>query len=108
MSIHDKILQDLEQRILNSDYTSCYKNLNYCAKSGKLIGEIDLLAVKETKKNYLLLFEVKGGDHNRRKADNQLRKEEKYFENDFDRIFKFYVYKPKRGKDYKIVWERKI
>lgn len=108
--IHDEILNDLEQRILKSGkYAYCYKNMNYYSDKGLLMGEIDMLAVKEGgKRDYLLLFEIKGGLHCRRKAESQLLKEEIYFSDVFDRIFKFYVHKNKKGNKYEIEWDRKI
>jgi hypothetical protein len=73
------------------------------------MGEIDLLAVKEGgKRDYLLLFEIKGGHYSRRKAESQLLKEEIYFSDVFDRIFKFYVHKSKKGNKYIIEWNRNI
>jgi len=101
MNKHNKIIRNLEQRLLHSPimYDCLVKNLEYGHKS-RLIGEIDLLAVHHSRtKSYCLAFEVKTTDSDKHysTAKKQLRRMKKRFIDKDSRNYFFYVCGTKRG-----------
>ena len=105
MAIHDAIVHNLEQRLIDSpmDYDVIGSCLEYRVR-GKF-GECDLFAVSHTR---ALLIEVKGLDKklSRLKAYSQLDKDvtwitEKY--NFVNRIYTFYAYSSSKRDDYTIM-----
>ena len=100
---HQRIVKNLENRLKKSGkYAYVISNLLINPDKQYTYGEVDLYALREVNsRDYLLFFEIKGEQFGRRKAISQLIKDENYFKNTADRVYKFFVYGVGK-KDYKI------
>ena len=79
---HKKIQDDLETRLKNYGY-KVYTNINYYNDdTHRVIGEIDVLAIKTDKQGYMRdvrLYEVKSGSDGYSHAQKQLKRARNYF-----------------------------
>lgn len=100
-SKHDKLVDLVEKELLERGYSDIYKFVEYRGKK-RVYGEIDIYARKG---KYVLLFEVKSfnSKRNYKKAIEQTLRAKKYYFNNDDRVFMFYVYGIKHN-SYNMRW----
>ena len=92
MGVHQGLVAKVEQLLRSKKkYNMIEHNMNLYDSVNRIIGEVDLFAMKE---NYLLLFEMKSHYTHKqhKKAKFQLSKEEKFMKNVGTRVFKFEVF----------------
>lgn len=97
---HDTLVDKIHERLVTGKYDNILKQMDYGVhQSGNgPIGEIDNAAIRRGKnRTYLLLFEIKSYNKKklRKKAYEQLFKEESYIYNNVEdniKVYKFYVY----------------
>lgn len=88
---HDGLVRCIEKDLKDRGYRVILKFVEYD------FGEIDLYALKPP--NYVLLFEMKSSDRpvSRMKAVSQLKRAERTYFTNSQRVFKFFVYGAEKG-----------